>query len=78
VHRLELGVGVVQAPEGADANEYSGSASAEECHRRVDQAVYVESVDMADWSYFVRECQVPFQQGAHILGPGVVRCDHEV
>jgi hypothetical protein len=78
VHRLQLGVRVVELLQRARAEHEAVAASAEERDGRVEQSVEIEGMDVAGWRHAPREGQVPSEQGADVLASWIVRRDQDV
>lgn len=78
VHRLELGVSLVQPAERADPEQHTISAGAEKRDRRVDEALAVERMHVPGRRYLPRKCHVTFQEGTHIVDTGIVDGDHDM
>jgi len=78
VHRLQLGVRLVQPAERPDSQQDTDAASAEERDRRVHETVGVQGVHVTRRSYFAGKRQVALQERSNVVGARVIDGDHEI
>jgi hypothetical protein len=75
VHRLQLGVVLIESFQRANSEEFCVEAEAEERDGRIEETFDVECVDVLGRAVLVGECQVTLQQLPHVVGARVVDRD---
>jgi hypothetical protein len=78
VHGLQLGVGLVQSPDGADPHQLAIPAGLVEREVRIGPGVDVQRVHMLRRGDLAREGQVPVQEGAHVVGVRICHAHDQV
>jgi hypothetical protein len=72
VHRLHLGVVVIEALQRSDREKLAVETEAEEGHRGIEQAYQIQRVGILGWGLRPRELEMALKQATDVAGPRIL------